>query len=94
MYNFGARVILQFYLIRIVYIVSVIEISFITLAFDIAFLVRTTFDTVPTWIVPFRCLPLSLHEIQRVPFIFSLLTCKNYFVDQNDDRNAYKSINC
>jgi hypothetical protein len=38
------------YLIRIVYIVSVIEHTFITPAFDIAFPVRTTFDTVPTWI--------------------------------------------
>ena len=37
------------YLIRIVYIVSVIELIFITPAFDKAFPVRTTFDTVPTW---------------------------------------------
>jgi hypothetical protein len=58
------------------YIVSVIEISFITPAFDIAFPVRTTFDTVPTLIAQFRCLRLSMHEIQRIPFIFSVLTYK------------------
>jgi hypothetical protein len=54
------------------YIVSVIELIFITPAFDIAFPVRTTFDTVPTWIARFRCLRLSMHEIQRIPFIFFL----------------------
>jgi hypothetical protein len=79
-----------FYLIRMVYIVSVIELIFITPTFDIAFPVRTTFGTVPTWIALFQCSPLLMHEIQRIPFIFFLYIHVRIILEQNHDRNAYK----